>query len=155
MTSQIFHLKKKKVLFPHDNVSVNTYDTSKLVELSPIKKLCSVSQREKVTRRRQIWVEWRCYRRHVDLHLRPPENVFICKRVKDAGESLGQVNRTKKRLCIIIFSKILFLFYTPNNYWTISYMCFRWNSLSKDPRIHFIAVGWYICSCDIPIKSLF
>lgn len=58
---------------------------------------------EKVTRRIEIWVEWKHYRRHGSLLCRPPDNVFF-RRVKELWASLSQVYRVK----IINVEKLLF-----------------------------------------------
>ena len=80
-------------------------------------RLLFVSKLEKDTRRAEIWVEWRGYRRYGGLLCRPPENVFF-RRVEEVGASLGQVYRAKRRLCWEInrhFSKIFdFVLYAKN-----------------------------------------
>ena len=71
-------------------------------------RLLFVSQREKVTRQPEIWVERGGNRRHGGPFCRPPENVFF-ELVNEVEASLKQVYRAKRRLCWEInrhFSKI-------------------------------------------------
>lgn len=76
----------KKVLFYHGNVSAHTSPAAmvRLVELyfellrhPPYSPDLGTVKLEKVTRGKEIWVEWVCYRRHEGLFWRSPENVLL------------------------------------------------------------------------------